>query len=150
MFTEDEARVAYGELLEKLRGIGAGDLRTEIELAVAQGRLQERKPHPTQEPLPSTAALEIALRMLATWIEPPFLVSEARALLSAILGAEVDEIRWAPDRIDIVGREGQGASTTRHDQVVSELPTFDEGQLDELRRSLERIDEFVSKLAAAE
>lgn len=35
-----------------------------------------------QERLPDTFALQIALRMLVAWIEPPFLVCEAQALLS--------------------------------------------------------------------
>jgi hypothetical protein len=148
MITEADAGVAYGELLEKLRGINAPDLAIEIEKVVARGRLEKRKPHPIQERLPSTAALEIALRMLATWIEPALLVAEARILLSLASGAEVGDIRWAPDRLDIVEQERIGSPTSQDGQAVSVLPTFSEGQLDELRRSLSRIHELVAELAA--
>jgi hypothetical protein len=102
MLTDNEAGTAYDEVLQKLRGVGAHTLAGEIELTVDRGRVQERERHPTQERLPATAASEIALRMLATWVKPVFLVSEAKALLREASAAEVGEVRWAHDRLDIV------------------------------------------------
>jgi hypothetical protein len=150
MLTENEARVAYIELLERIRSIGARDLGAEIEAVVGRGRLRERKPYETLEGLSSTAALEIALRMFVSWIEPAFLVSEARILLSEISGLEVDQIKWAADRLDVVEREGPTAVTFRDDQAFSEVPALNEEQLTGLRRPLERICELLAELAMAE
>ncbi len=150
MLTQNEARVAYDELLERLRSIGARDLVAEVEVMVGQGRLRERKPYQTLESLSSTAALETALRMFASWIEPAFLVSEVKILLSEISGVRVDQIKWAADRLDIVDREGRNAVTVRADQEISEVPALNEEQLTELRRPLERIYELLAELAMAE
>ncbi|SRR6266568_1590086 len=151
MLTDDEARTAYQEVLQKLRGVGAHGLADEIELAVGRGRVQERERQPMQERLPATAALEIALRMLTTWVEPVFLMSEAKTVLREASAVDIGEVRWAHDRLDIVEPDPRSAALLTGDgQAVSEMPQVDVRQLEELRIQIERLHDLVAELVAAE
>jgi hypothetical protein len=148
MLTEDEARTAYEELLEKLQGIGAHDLASEIARAVGAGRVQVREREHVQERLPAVSALEIALRMLAAWIEPPFLVSEAQALLSDASGTEFDGVNWLHDRLDVVESEAQVVAPTA-DQSILAIPPLDTAS-DEVRSYVQRLYAIAKELAGSE
>jgi hypothetical protein len=147
MLNDDEARTAYEELLEKLRGIGAHDLVSEIARAVGAGRVQVRDREHVQERLPATSALEIALRMLAAWIEPPFLVSEAQALLSDASGSEFDGVSWLHDRLEVVESEAQVVAPTA-DQAILAIPPLDTAS-DETRSHVERLHALAKDLGGA-
>lgn len=158
MLSDDEARTAYRELLEKLRALGANELVSEIDRAVGAGRVQERKPHHIQEPLPATSVLEIALRMLAAWIEPAFLVSETEELLREASGAQFDGVRWLHDRLDIVGSEALVEVVESEARVV-EQPIRDQDVLpipslgtmgDELRGHIEQLHAIAEELGGSE
>lgn len=148
MLSDDEARTAYEELLEKLHGIGAHDLASEISRAVGAGRVQERERQHMQERLPATSALAIALRMLAAWIEPAFLVSQAQALLSEASGAEFDGVRWLHDRLEVVESEAQIVPPLA-DQSILAIPPLDTAS-DEIRRCVERLHSTAKDLGGSE
>jgi hypothetical protein len=148
MLSEDEARTAYEELLQKLRGIGAHDLASEISHAVGAGRVQERERKHMQERLPATSALEIALRMLGAWIEPAFLVSEAQALLSEASGAEFDGVRWVHDRLEVVEAEAQDVPPIADTSILA-IPPLGTAS-DEIRRYVERLHAIAKDLGGSE
>jgi hypothetical protein len=147
MITDSEARGAYDELLAKIGAIEASNLRTEIETAVAQGHLQKVKQHSTQASLPPKAALALALRMLAAWVEHVFLVTEAERTLSDVSGTAVRGIRWAADRQDIVEQARGTAFEERAALTTSSLPARGEEPLSSLHRSLQRIHALASEVA---
>ena len=147
MITDSEARVAYDELLARIGVIEASSLRNEIETAVAQGRLQKVEQQSTQASLPPKVALALALRMLAAWVEPVFLVAEAERTLSDISGTAVSGIRWAADRQDIVEQARGTAYEERAALTTSSLPARGEEPLSSLHRSLQRIHALVSEIA---
>jgi hypothetical protein len=151
MLTEDEARIAYDELLEKLRGTGAVELVREIERAVGIGRVQERDERPMQERLPAIGALEIALRMFAAWIEPAFLVAEAKDLLRESTGgkAKVEEVKWRPDRLDVVEAQTGALGPSVADQSVLEIPSLGTSP-DDARGRVERLQEMIVEITAVE
>jgi hypothetical protein len=148
MLSDDEARTAYDELLEKLRGIGADELASEISLAVGAGRVQVREREHVQERLPPASALEIALRMLAAWIEPAFLVSEAQALLSDASGAEFDGVHWLHDRLEVVESEAQVVLPTA-DQSIVAIPALDTAS-SEIRSYVQRLYAIAKELGGSE
>jgi hypothetical protein len=150
ILTSDEARTSYEELLEKLRDTGGSELASEIERIVGTGRVQERERHLVfQEQLPPTSALEIALRMLAAWIEPVFLVSEAERLLREATGAQFDGIVWRADRLDVVQAEGPAATPRSADESLVAVPQLG-ASLDEVRRHIERLHALAAEISGAE
>jgi hypothetical protein len=151
MLTEDEARSAYDELLEKLRGLGAHALVGEIGRAVAVGRIheEERRKVVVQERLPATAALEIATRMLAAWIEPVILISETEKLLREASAAPFKGLRWLRDRLDDTESSEAVDAGLGDDEPVLEVRPL-ATSLDEVRRSLDRLHAIAAELAGAE
>jgi len=149
MISDDEARTAYDELLKKLRDIGAADLVLEISRTVGAGRVQERKREHMQERLPAKSALAIALRMLAAWCEPVFLVPEAAALLREASGERVDKLRWYHDRLDVVEPEAQTVTPADTDELIVAIPPLS-AESDDLRRQVENLHAIARELAESE
>jgi len=150
MLSSEEARAGYEELLGKLRDNGGSELASEIESVVGTGRVQERERHLAfQEQLPTTSALEIALRMLAAWIEPVFLVSEAERLLREATGARFDGVRWLDDRLDVVEAERLATHTRSANESLVAIPQLGASH-DEVRRHVERLHALAAEINGAE
>lgn len=149
MLTEEEAGTAYTELLQKLRAIGARAVADEIEAAVGQGRVREQERLTTQERLPAAAALEIALRMLAAWIEPAFLVAEAKHLLGEASATPAAEIRWTHDRVDIVGAIDETAGMLGSG-ALPDVPSLNATEQDAIREATERLQQLATEIEGAE
>lgn len=149
MLTEDEARTVYDELIKKLRAIEAVDLLSQISTAVGVGRVQLRERDHIQERLPAVFALEIALLMLAAWIEPTFLISEAHALLCEASGAKIAGMRWEHDRLEFVESEARAVAPVNSHQYIEEIPQFGTTS-DEIRRYVERLHAIAKELGVAE
>jgi hypothetical protein len=155
MLNNDEARTAYGELLEKLRAAGAQEIVTQIERVVGEGRTQQRKSDFIQEPLPAISELTVAIRMLACWIEPLFLVPQARSLLREVTRNEVGSIYWAMDRRDSI-EAGQGSLFAERPPLpgLTEsshgLPQVDTRELDPVREQLDHLYQILAELESTE
>lgn len=152
MMSDDEARSAYGEILQHLSESGASALVDSISDAVAEGRVHERRRRrPTLEPLSPRRSLALAIRMLAAWLEPSLLVAEARKEFGHPSGVEPD-VRWADDRVDVVVEEYGGLEpqpSQAHEDVV-EIPALTDETAEVLRAHLGCLHEFTIELAAEE
>lgn len=149
ILTDEEARIAYGELLHKLRSVRAHELASEVERAIGVGRVRERERRHMQEPLPATSALEVALRMLAAWIEPAFLVSETEELLREATRARFDGLHWETDRLEVVESEAQVVTPPNRDLAVLRIPSL--GAVSgEIRRHIERFGAIAKKLSGSD
>ena len=134
MLTEEEARTEYVEILKSLHDVGAEVLADEIGHVVGRGHIDDHEGLASQERLPASAALEIALRMLAAWLEPPILGDETKTLLRDFSAHEVDEVQWIHDRIDLIEpTDGSNVQPAPANQPVQELPSVDVTELTELR-----------------
>jgi hypothetical protein len=149
MLSTDEARVAYAELLQKLRSVGAQALAGEIEWAVGLGRVQERERCHMQEPLPAAEALATALRMLGAWIEPAFLVSEAEMLLREASNGRFDAVRWMADQLDVVAPKAPIDILPTADQAVMDIPSLGTSS-DQFRGHLEHLQKLIADVVATE
>jgi cytochrome c-type biogenesis protein CcmH/NrfG len=144
--TADEGTLAYSDLLEHLRRLGANGLVVEIEALVARGEVRRRgKTRDRPEvryasPLSPEEQAVAAARVLIAAVEPALLVPDTLVLLHKHASSHAGSISWAPDNTE-------GAQeATRHD-TAQPIPLLTDNQRSELRQRAEEILRLCNELS---